>query len=998
MFDRIGRPVSNSFESSLMFLWWLFDDADAASKVLKVMEDNSSEYLLHEPSIKSPKHEPQTFHSTDLESLPITGDDFRFGNILFTSKFDSGNLQRVEKVFKESSSTEKPGYVDPVPDVEFNVWTRPDCTGTQFENTCRSWFYFGIKGYIPGKLCKINIMNMNKQGKLYSQGHSPIYRILPHRPQWQRLKEKCLFECSLTEFTLTFYYRFPECRGTVYFSFCYPWSYTESQQQMVQFDTKFYGADADVTNRNDEDIYYHRELFTRSLDGLRVDLLTISSYHGISEEREPVFDELLFPDHSIPRCRQFFGKRVFILTSRVHPGESPASHVYNGFIKFLLRPDDIRAKQLRKQYVFKLIPMLNPDGVVRGHYRTDSRGINLNRLYLNPTFDLYPTIYAAKSLLVFHHVNNCQTRKDYIPDMSVIFSNIKPHKAKSKSSGSGRSTESCASMSSPCLGIGVAPPSPATGVNGYDALKNEGRDSEVAMKRCSSETSEQMDTYSIIGGEVPHLSHPRLRFIPAQESGIAFYVDLHGHASKRGCFMYGNHLTEEEKVVDNLLFPKLISMNSAHFDYGGCNFTEKNMYTKDRKDGHSKEGSGRVAVHKAIGITHSYTLECNYNSGRLVNSLASPADGRITPPPVAAFPPKFTEAHFEEVGRAMAISAIDYTNTNPCSRIQYSELPSVYAVRDWLRRSLRANKGPRYSRPSMTVNPKLFAKSIGQLFLTKSEPIARPIAPIHAASNSNDITNKTGFSFGRTARFSDGNSQPSVASCPSRKLGGDLAPVRDAHRRSFSLPSPTMLAKCAGSQKPRTLSDMTPTKSYSLRLMHTLSRQANKPLQSLQMKLPENNQKAKLQNGQSKNEQAKGGDSTSSTIEQVLPPDSYGNLIDKAPITSSEGNDITPLNDRVKELGIVLEKTSIKIDKKLASKGSKTKKGTNIKATCSDRATPRNGLLQGSNIALSCRDRETGEGEKMAANRKEKEGKQFERKLKSRMSQLEHSEAYWVQL
>lgn len=40
--------------------------SDAASEVLKVMEDNSSEYLLHEPSIKSPKHEPQTFHSTDL--------------------------------------------------------------------------------------------------------------------------------------------------------------------------------------------------------------------------------------------------------------------------------------------------------------------------------------------------------------------------------------------------------------------------------------------------------------------------------------------------------------------------------------------------------------------------------------------------------------------------------------------------------------------------------------------------------------------------------------------------------------------------------------------------------------------------------------------------------------------------------------------------------------------------------------------------------------------
>jgi hypothetical protein len=33
-----------------------------------------------------------------------------------------------------------------VPDFEFNIWTKPDCAGTEFENSNRTWFYFGVKG------------------------------------------------------------------------------------------------------------------------------------------------------------------------------------------------------------------------------------------------------------------------------------------------------------------------------------------------------------------------------------------------------------------------------------------------------------------------------------------------------------------------------------------------------------------------------------------------------------------------------------------------------------------------------------------------------------------------------------------------------------------------------------------------------------------------------------------------------------------------------------
>ncbi|XP_048761409.2 cytosolic carboxypeptidase-like protein 5 isoform X14 [Ostrea edulis] len=847
--------------------------------------------------------------------------EFRVGGLLFTSKFDSGNLARVEKVSKDEEEEDNVKYYgEPRPDYEFNVWTHPDCHGTEFENGNRSWFYFGIRGWSPNRLIKINIMNLNRQGKLYSQGHCPFTKTVPGKPRWERTRDRPSFENVDGQFILTFTYRFLDVKGAItYFAFCYPWSYMEQQERLNEYDKKFSHC-RELNNSSPKDnIYYHRELLCHSVDKLRIDLVTVSSCHGISSETEPRFDHNLFPEKDVPRCKKFHGKRVFLLSSRVHPGETPASFVFNGFLEFILKENDPRAKSLRRQYVFKFIPILNPDGVQRGHYRTDQRGVNLNRMYLDPSIDLHPSIYGSKSILVYHHVKNRVVRENDNVNIRINFpgyiltsspdpptprkemiqhdaGDINNHKSAINGAYSARKDRSVHNGHSDAFSLppkenswvsqssvhdgGLMPPSSRLKIEplnlgdldrmdttlsesrklmGNDSihmssscssvlsnmtLKNERKtvDSELRLRlselnmsddcrgkmtglsmmtsvsvglndsdiedlyhteHLGNEGSEDEDDLvpATFGNNAPHLSDPSLQQIPASDSGIAFYVDLHGHASKRGCFIYGNYFDDEDTQVENMLFPKLISMNTAHFDFTGCNFSERNMYAKDKRDGMSKEGSGRVAIHKAIGIIHSYTLECNYNTGRMVNPVppAQGDDGRATPPPIAGFPPKYTQAHFEEVGRALAIAAIDWSESNPWSRIGMSEHNHLNGVRESVRRYIRSMRGgpriPRNPSKSFVRNNSISSNNSGKLNYNQNNraPFSRNDISSTANNGPTSRFNSSATNNGSISRFNNNTSNGGSASRfnkrdssannpPKRELG----PVREAARPNLN--------------------------------------------------------------------------------------------------------------------------------------------------------------------------------------------------------------------
>ena len=87
-----------------------------------------------------------------------------------------------------------------------------------------------------------------------------------------------------------------------------------------------------------------------------------------------------------------------VIMARVHPGETVSSWMMKGVIEFLTSNED-EAVFIRRNYVVKLIPMLNPDGVILGNYRTSLAGCDLNRRWLVPNQTLHPEIFYAKKMI-----------------------------------------------------------------------------------------------------------------------------------------------------------------------------------------------------------------------------------------------------------------------------------------------------------------------------------------------------------------------------------------------------------------------------------------------------------------------------------------------------------------------------------------------------------------------------------------------------------------------
>ena len=317
-------------------------------------------------------------------------------SLSFDSFFESGNLQKAVRVTgRDSLLTGKSFEHMHEYDVPMDVDQEYDLTLRKDLNTSGNiqWYYFKVVAPLPKDnddiayplRVRFNLVNMQKKDSLYNYGMKPtVYSTANKEQGWKHVGDDiCYYKNGLTvvkasnsgkgkkkkvlhQYSLSFTHTFMEA-DSVYFAHCFPYTYTHLQEYLH-----------DLEQNERLASMMHRKLLCTTLVGNRCDLLIITE-----------------------RCKDIEDNRskpVVIVSARIHPGESNSSFMMHGFIDFLLSECE-EASKLRKTFVFKLVPMLNPDGVIHGNYRCSLAGTDLNRRYLDANPIIHPTVTAFKELL-----------------------------------------------------------------------------------------------------------------------------------------------------------------------------------------------------------------------------------------------------------------------------------------------------------------------------------------------------------------------------------------------------------------------------------------------------------------------------------------------------------------------------------------------------------------------------------------------------------------------
>ena len=282
------------------------------------------------------------------------------GSLKFSADFESANLQKVTEI---NTTT-------------YEIILRPDTTRHV------QWFLFKIANMNSATNYTFKIVNFEKVNSQFSSGMQPLVfsqkSFREHGLGWYRAGtmlyygeseyNKHSMETDTTGklYSLTFELSFPFDSDECYLAYHYPYTYTNLIKDIQLWE-----------NTPTNNLYLKIDTLCYSYTGVPCPLVTITDL-----------------DEGIP----YLTKEYIVLSSRVHPGESNASWIIKSIIEVLLSDDPV-AVELRAKFIFKIVPMLNPDGVIYGNTRCNLLGFDLNRQWIEPSPSLHPTIFYTKGII-----------------------------------------------------------------------------------------------------------------------------------------------------------------------------------------------------------------------------------------------------------------------------------------------------------------------------------------------------------------------------------------------------------------------------------------------------------------------------------------------------------------------------------------------------------------------------------------------------------------------
>ncbi|XP_053609531.1 cytosolic carboxypeptidase 1-like isoform X7 [Plodia interpunctella] len=301
---------------------------------------------------------------TNTDEQEITKLNNFSSRLNFESRFESGNLRKAIQIGPR----------------EYELILMPDVNSTKRHQ----WFYFEVRNMQAGRSYTFNIVNCEKSDSQFNFGMKPVLYsvreatngragwiragsdICYYRNSYHYANQKNHNKCYLT---VTFNIEFPHTNDVCYIAYHFPYTYSMMMAKILQWSLQMPAG-----------VYLRAEPLCYSLNSNEIPLLTISSEDNTTS---PIAD-----------------REIVFLTARVHPGESNASWVMDGTLGFLLG-DTAAAAALRTKYVFKIVPMLNVEGVINGCHRCGLTNEDLNRRWCKPNPVLHPSIYHTKGLIEY---------------------------------------------------------------------------------------------------------------------------------------------------------------------------------------------------------------------------------------------------------------------------------------------------------------------------------------------------------------------------------------------------------------------------------------------------------------------------------------------------------------------------------------------------------------------------------------------------------------------